>query len=106
MNLGSFSLVFAAIAFFVYGIAFLFFPSLMTSFVGIDLPVSSAVIDIRASYGGSILGIAFFFALSALQNKYLRSGLIAQVAILSGFILGRVIGIFADREPIFSFTFC
>ncbi|TAF08929.1 MAG: DUF4345 domain-containing protein [Nostocales cyanobacterium] len=99
MNLGRFSLIFAAIAFFVYGAAFLFFPTLMTSLLGIELPVPSAIIDVRATYGGSVLGTAVFFALCSLRDELLRPGLIAQVAVLGGFIFGRVMGFIVDREP-------
>ena len=99
MSLGRFSLIFAAVAFFIYGAAFLLFPILMTSFLGFKLSVSSAVIDVRATYGGSILGTAVFFAWCALRDELLRAGLMAQAAVLGGFIFGRVVGIAVDREP-------
>ena len=99
MSLGRFSLIFAAIAFFIYGAAFLLFSILMTSLLGCKLSVSSAVIDVRATYGGSILGTAVFFALCALRDELLRAGLMAQAAVLGGFIFGRVVGIVVDREP-------
>jgi hypothetical protein len=99
MSLGRFSLIFAAVAFLIYGMAFLLFPTLMTDLLGIKLSVSSAIIDVRATYGGSVLGTGVFFVFCSLQHELLRVGLIAQASVLGGFIFGRVFGIVADREP-------
>ena len=99
MNLGRASLIFAAVAFFIYAAVFIFMPTYGVSFVGIELPVSSAKIDVRATYGGCVLGVAIFFVLCALRDDWLRCGLAAQAVILGGFIFGRVIGIIVDGEP-------
>jgi Domain of unknown function (DUF4345) len=99
MNLARFSLILAATSFFVYGSLFLIFPWFMTSLLGINLSISSAVIDIRATYGGSVLGVSTFFALCSLRDELFFPGLIAQASILSGFIVGRFLGLFIDRHP-------
>lgn len=74
-------------------------PTYGASFVGIELPVSSAKIAVRATYGGCVVGIAIFFAFCAARAAWIRSGLVAQAFILGGFIFGRVIGIIVDGEP-------
>jgi len=99
MSLSRFSLVFAATAFFIYGVAFLFFPIFATSFVGLDLSIPSAIIDVRATYGGSVLGTSVIFGLFSTRDEWLRFGLIAEISVLSGFIFGRVIGLIVDKEP-------
>lgn len=99
MSLGRTSLIIAAVAFFIYAAVFLFLPIYGTSFVGVELPISSALIDVRATYGGSVLGAAIFFALCAMKEAWVRPGLVAQAVILGGFIFGRVIGIIVDGQP-------
>jgi hypothetical protein len=99
MSLSRFSLVFASVAFFIYGSAFLFFPIFTTSLVGIELSIPSAIIDVRATYGGSVLGTSVIFALFSTRDEWLRLGLITEISVLGGFIFGRVIGLIVDKEP-------
>ncbi|HLL16513.1 MAG TPA: DUF4345 domain-containing protein [Pyrinomonadaceae bacterium] len=96
MSLGKTSLVIAAASFFVYGLAFLCAPAWASSFVGIELPVPSARIDARATYGGFFLGAGVFWAMCARRAAWLRAGLAAQAVILAGFVFGRVVGMVFD----------
>ena len=99
MSLARMSLIIAAAAFFIYAAVFLFVPTYGTSFVGAELPIPSAKIDVRATYGGSVLGVAIFFALCSMRAAWVRAGLVAQAVVLGGFIFGRVVGIIVDGEP-------
>ncbi|HEY9402649.1 MAG TPA: DUF4345 family protein [Pyrinomonadaceae bacterium] len=96
MSLGKTSLVIAAASFFIYGLAFLCAPAWAGSFVGIELPVPSARIDARATYGGFFLGTGVFWAMCARRAAWLRAGLAAQAVILTGFVFGRVAGLVFD----------
>ena len=96
MSLGKASLVIAAASFVVYGLAFLCAPAWAGSFVGVELPVPSARIDARATYGGFFLGTAVFWAMCATRAAWLRAGLAAQAVILGGFVFGRVVGMVFD----------
>ncbi len=49
MSLARMSLIIAAAAFFIYAAVFLFVPTYGTSFVGAELPIPSAKIDVRAT---------------------------------------------------------
>ena len=69
MSFGRSSLIFAAVAFFAFGSAFLLFPNFMASLISMELSVPSAVIDVRATYGGFVIGMAAFFALCSAQIR-------------------------------------
>ena len=96
MSLGKASLLIAAASFVVYGLAFLLWPEWAASFVGLELPVASARIDARATYGGFSLGTAVFWTMCATREGWLRAGLVSQAVVLGGFVFGRVAGIVVD----------
>ena len=99
MSIGRFSIILSAIVFGGFGVAFLLFPLLMASIVGIELPTPSAVIDVRATYGGLEIGLAMFFTICAFRESWIRPGLVAQAASLGGFAFGRIIGLILDGTP-------
>jgi hypothetical protein len=96
MGVGKGSLLVAASSFVVYGLAFLCAPAWAGSFVGVEFPTSSALIDARATYGGFFLGTAVFWAMCAGRAGWRRAGLAAQAVILGGFVVGRVAGMLVD----------
>lgn len=96
MSLGRFSLILSAVVFLAFGSAFLFFPIRMASLVSMELSVPSAVIDVRATYGGFVIGMAAFFWLCSSREALIRPGLMAQAVSLGGFVFGRSIGLAVD----------
>jgi hypothetical protein len=74
----------ASAAFVIYGVLFLISPVFMTSLVGIQLPTSSARIDVRATYGGFVIGTGALFALCGLREEWERVGLLAVLVTLGG----------------------
>jgi hypothetical protein len=60
---------------------------------------ASAMTDMRATYGGTALGLGLFFGFCARDPNILRTGLLASLIVLSGIAGGRLFGIFVDGSP-------
>lgn len=89
-----------AVLFVLFGIGFIVAPgSLSFLITGAAPGTSSAVIDMRATYGGMAFCAGLFFGFCARNPGTLRSGLLASLLTLSGIAGGRLIGIFADGSP-------
>jgi hypothetical protein len=99
MDLGRISVALSAVVFGRFGLAFLFWPVQMAAFVNIPLPSSAAIIDFRAVQGGLEVGLAIFFLICLCNAAWVRVGLVAQVATLSGLTLARVLGLLLDGTP-------
>lgn len=86
-----------AVFFLLYGVAFSLFPEFMLHLItGAEVSTSSAVIDLRSTYGGmSIALAATLFYVSV--NTALRLVLI----LMTGMAVTRMIGIYIDGEPNF-----
>lgn len=82
-----------------FGAAFLVAPVPMAATVGIQLPEPSAVIDVRATYGGFELGLAAFLTWCLAAPERLRTGLMAAALTVAGFAVARLIGIPIDGAP-------
>jgi len=81
-----------ALGFAGVGIAMLIFPNLM-SIVGVKELTNSGTVEIRALSGGLELGIGLFFLLALNRPKWFRPALVAQVCLLGGLSLGRILGL-------------
>jgi hypothetical protein len=92
-------LILDALALLYFGLAFMISPHGMTATFGITLAGTDAVADVCAVYGGYELGIGAFLAYCAMSVDRLRLGLICGSFALSGFFLGRVVGIVSDGHP-------
>lgn len=89
-----------AVLFILFGAGFMIAPnSLSLLLTGAALGSVNAVIDMRATYGGTALGLGLFFGFCARNPGALRSGLLASLLTLSGIAGGRLIGIFVDGSP-------
>ncbi len=78
----------------------MFAPSLSAELMIGSIPTSpSAMIDMRATYGGFGLGIGVFFGVCARNMDLVFVGLGSSLAVLSGIVLGRIVGILLDGEP-------
>lgn len=83
------------ILFIGFGLGFILAPVLFTNlFTGGHFTTPSAIIDVRATYGGLALGLGIWLVICANQN--VRLGLVGSFAILASLILGRVTGIALD----------
>jgi hypothetical protein len=86
--------------FVVFGIGFIFIPAFLSNLITGSTPATtSALIDMRATYGGMALGIAIFFGICARNSDTVRIGLFASALVLSCIALGRIVGIFIDGNP-------
>ena len=88
-----------------FGLGFIISPGFFLKlFTETTLSLSSAVIDVRATYGGLGLGVGVWLLLCFKDN--VRLGLLGSLVVLASIILGRTIGLIVDGNPnIFMFVF-
>ena len=96
MNLAKFSLALTGLAYLVIGIIFLFDPVYWGSSVDIALPTPTAIIDLRATYGGCMFAIAVFLFYCLSKESFIKIGLIFQAVSFAGFGITRLAGIVAN----------
>lgn len=97
MNLTKFSLGLTAAVTAGFGIGCLIAPKKMLAKVDVKPTSGTGRTELRAMYGGFELGLAAFFAYSAVNEDMASAGLLAQTLGLSGLALGRLTGIAIDR---------
>ena len=89
-----------AVAFVAFGIAFIAAPqTLAETILGVAPTASSAMIDMRATYGGFAFGAGVFFGLCATRASWVRPGLIACAFSVGGIGAARLVGIVVDGSP-------
>lgn len=88
------------VLFIAFGLAFALTPQwFATLFTGAAPTTSSAMIDMRAVYGGVALSLAFLFAQCARNDVYLKLGMQTMLAVMLGLASARSLGIVLDGEP-------
>lgn len=88
------------VLFFMFGLAFALAPAwFATLFTGTAPSTSSALIDMRAIYGGVALALVFLFAQCARNDIYLKLGMQTVLAVMFGLAVTRSIGIALDGGP-------
>lgn len=88
-----------ALVFISYGVLFLLFPSCMLTWVtNSTVTTSSALIDIRATYGGMSLAVGIVLLLLARRAQTLGVGLTMTFILMLGMALGRIIGMLFDGQ--------
>jgi hypothetical protein len=88
------------VLFIAFGLAFALTPQwFATLFTGAAPTTSSAMIDMRAVYGGVALSLAFLFAQCARNDAYLKLGMQTMLAVMLGLASARSLGIVLDGEP-------
>jgi hypothetical protein len=92
-------LALSALAFGGIGVAFLAAPAAMGGIVGVEIRGALADGDVRAVYGGLPLGCAVFLARCALERRWLRAGLTAQLCLFAGLAGGRLVGLAIAGAP-------
>jgi hypothetical protein len=91
-------LLLVAASFVVLGLIALLDPQGTVAPLGIDLQSNAAITEIRATYGGMMLGIGAFLFYTAMYR--IREGLIATVAMLGAIGATRLYGIFYDDSQL------
>ncbi|MEM8980685.1 MAG: DUF4345 domain-containing protein [Pseudomonadota bacterium] len=90
-------LLFNSVVFVLVGLAFLLFPEQTALRVTDSSPSSaSGLIDMRATYGGVLLGVGFIFHLLNRLPQSRANGLRALIAVLGGMAVGRIAGMLID----------
>lgn len=83
-----------------FGIGFAAIPEQLADLLFDASPTtSSALTDMRATYGGVAIGLGLFVALCAARRPWVRPGLLASLLVLVGLATTRLIGIAADGSP-------
>jgi hypothetical protein len=89
-----------AVLFVGFGLGFVAAPAQLADLIlGAAPTTASALIDMRATYGGVAIGTGLFFALCAARPQWLRPGLVASLLVVGALETSRVIGILADGSP-------
>jgi hypothetical protein len=93
-------LVYATAIFFIgYGGLFLLIPTGMAYWItGVELNPASAVIDIRATYGGAQFAIGLMMFLIVKLKDNVDLGLVFVGVVLLAMAFGRVVGLLNDGE--------
>ena len=60
---------------------------------------ASALIDMRATYGGMSIAVGILLAMFAIRQETLRSGIVMQALLMTCMASTRVIGMVLDGEP-------
>lgn len=81
-----------------FGLAGLFAPEAMLAGAGVLFQPESSSIDLRATYGGIMLGIAAFLA-ACMGGTQVRAGLAAMFFLMLGALGGRSLGLLLESGP-------
>ena len=98
MSPGNAFLVLNVLIFGGFGLAGLFAPEEMLSGAGVIFEAGSSTVDLRATYGGAILGFTVFLA-SCVGGTRGRVGLAAVFCLTLGALVGRLYGLSVDQAP-------
>lgn len=82
-----------SLGFTLFGLLFLFWPEAMITRVGLQVMAPTALIDIRATYGGMELGIAALLGYCAVSIGGTAFGLFAATCAFAGLAIGRLVAI-------------
>jgi hypothetical protein len=87
--------------FVAFGLGFIFAPAFFANLITGAVPSTPiAMMDMRAIYGGTALGIALFFGYCARINE-IKLGAIASMLVLLCTAFGRIVGMVTDGSPNF-----
>jgi hypothetical protein len=89
----------SALVFAVIGVFFLALPERAAGSIGVILSDATARTDVRATYGGMMLGTALFFVWAALAPDRHTAGLWLMLLMYGGLALGRVVAIAGGERP-------
>jgi len=81
------------------GLYFLILPQQAAAAIDLAMPTATARTDVRATYGGMVLGIAVFFAWAAWKPGMVEAGLWSMLLVYGGLALGRLVAIGSGERP-------
>ncbi len=100
MNLPKLFINLTAVVFLLYGAVFSFMPETMTGWVtGSALDTPSALIDVRATYGGMTLAVGVILLMFARNADLHRLGLISICLLMLCMAIARTAGIIINGSP-------
>jgi uncharacterized protein YneF (UPF0154 family) len=100
MSFGVILLWITAALFVGFGVGFVVAPRKLAKFITGGSPSTpSAIIDMRATYGGVALGLGLFLGLCATRPLWVRPGLIASLLVVASIGAARVVGLVVDGHP-------
>jgi len=83
-----------------FGVGYLLVPSLLSDLItGATPATASAMTDMRATYGGMALGLAFIFGLCAKNKKDVRLGVCGVLVTMTALAGSRLFGMLLDGSP-------
>ena len=86
--------------FFIYGLLFIVFPQeALQMLVQGKVSTRSELIDLRATYGGMMIGLGLLLFILANNVSTIKIGLLAVFILMLCMALGRIVGIVIDGEP-------
>jgi len=90
-----------AVLFIGFGVGFAFAPTFFADFIipGAAPSVPSAIIDMRATYGGPALGLGLFFVVATRRRQWMRPALVVSLLVIACIGAARLLGIIADGDP-------
>lgn len=98
MRLGRALVIVNGVLFAGFGLGFMAAPSFFSGlFTGGVFSTPSAIIDVRATYGGLGLGLGLWLLLCS--KEHVRLGLVGSLIVLTSIMLGRVAGLIVDGNP-------
>jgi hypothetical protein len=80
----------------LFGLLYLIWPTAMCATLHLVATRPTAIVDVRATYGGMQLGIAALLAYCAISIGGTAFGLLSAACIVGGLAVGRLIGIAAN----------
>lgn len=99
MKVGKIICLINAIIFLVYGILYFIMPTDMSAYVTKSIPTTaSALIDMRATYGGMSIATGLVIGLLGLRNETLHSAVWILMIFMISMASGRMIGIIYEAE--------
>jgi uncharacterized protein YjeT (DUF2065 family) len=88
-----------AVIFIVYGIFYMLVPAAMSTYVTDSIPsTTSALIDMRAIYGGMAVAIGIVLALLSLKKETLRIAIKILMIFMITMASGRMLGVVLDAS--------
>jgi hypothetical protein len=83
-----------------FGIGAVTAPRELAMFITGGAPsIPSAIIDMRATYGGVALGMGLFFGVCATRSQWVRPGLFGSLLVVASIGAARVVGFVVDGQP-------
>lgn len=89
----------ASLVFVGLGGALMIWPTEILAGVDVKFETPTAFADIRADYGGCILGLGVFLVWCASRVNLVRPGLICVGLVFSGYSLARILSLAIDGQP-------